>query len=172
MRFKEYPEFQPNLTPRQIFDRGAFGGTYFRPIYSSVNQKNYENEHTKYKFLRTIPENKLTKPFDEYDENLNKYKVRVGMTLEEWEEKSWIHPDHPYGWIQWYCDFYDGKRSEDDERQIKRWIRLAGPNGRIRKPLIDQIKKQKGSWNDFSISPKKRQTLLHWAFELTKKDMD
>ena len=155
MRFKDHPEFQPNLTPRQIFDRGAFGGTYFRPIYSSVNKKNYNNQHKKYKFLRTIPDNKLTKPFNEYDKNLNKYKVKVGMTLEEWEENSWIHPDHPYGWIQWYCEFYDGKRSKDDQRQIDRWLQLAGPNGRFRKSLINQIKKEKGSWDDFSISPKK-----------------
>ena len=31
----------------------------------------------------------------------------------------------------WRCDFYQGKRGQDDERQIKRWQGLAGPRGRF-----------------------------------------
>lgn len=27
--FKDYPEFQPNVSPREMFKAGAFGGTYF-----------------------------------------------------------------------------------------------------------------------------------------------
>ena len=38
--FKDYPDFRPNLTPREIFKLGSFGGTYWRPIYSSVVDKN------------------------------------------------------------------------------------------------------------------------------------
>ena len=38
--FKDYPEFRPNLTPREIIKLGSFGGTYWRPIYSSVVNKN------------------------------------------------------------------------------------------------------------------------------------
>ena len=37
--FKDYPDFQPNLTPREIFKLGSFGGTYWRPIYSAVTKK-------------------------------------------------------------------------------------------------------------------------------------
>ena len=29
IKFKDYPEFQPNLTPREIFKLGSFGGTYW-----------------------------------------------------------------------------------------------------------------------------------------------
>ena len=72
--------------------------------------------------------------------------------------------------MQWYCDFYIGKRSPDDERQIKRWIRTAGPKSRFRRALINLIIKKKGNYNDFSISPKIRQTLQHWGYKLTKKD--
>ena len=25
--FKDYPEFRPNMTPREIFSAGSFGGT-------------------------------------------------------------------------------------------------------------------------------------------------
>ena len=40
--------FKPNLTPRKMFQLGAFGGTYWRPIYSSVTKKNYKDEHKKF----------------------------------------------------------------------------------------------------------------------------
>ena len=39
--FKDFPEFRPNLSPREIFLLGSFGGTYWRPIDSSVKNKNY-----------------------------------------------------------------------------------------------------------------------------------
>ena len=42
--FKEHPEFKPNLSPHEILKMGAFGGTYFRPIYSSVTKKHYKSE--------------------------------------------------------------------------------------------------------------------------------
>ena len=31
--------FTPNKTPAEIINEGAFGGTYFRDIYFSVNGK-------------------------------------------------------------------------------------------------------------------------------------
>ena len=37
--FNDHPEFQPNLTPKQIFESGSFGGTYFRQIYSTLIKK-------------------------------------------------------------------------------------------------------------------------------------
>ena len=32
-------DFSPNKTPTEIIKEGAFGGTYFRDIYSSINEK-------------------------------------------------------------------------------------------------------------------------------------
>ena len=96
--FKDYPEFTPNLTPREMFKLGSFGGTYWRPIYSDITKKNYKNIHKKYpnSWWKSIPESHLTKPWDEYDKNINKYKVKVGTTLEFWEDKGWITKYHPY----------------------------------------------------------------------------
>ena len=36
-------DFGANITPGEIFKEGAFGGTYFRDIYSSINDKWYKN---------------------------------------------------------------------------------------------------------------------------------
>ena len=35
--------FKPNKTPAEIINEGAFGGTYFRDIYSRVNGKWYKS---------------------------------------------------------------------------------------------------------------------------------
>ena len=142
--FPDYPNFRPNLTPRQIFKLGSFGGTYWRPIYSAVTKKNYKNKHKKYpkSWWKNIPEDHLTRDWDNYDKSINKYNVKVGTTLEFWQQKKWITKNHPYGWVQWYCDFYNGKRSEDDTWQISRWIKTAGPNSRFRKQLINMLKKK------------------------------
>ena len=45
--FKDYPDFKPNVSPRDIFKKGSFGGTYWRPIYSSITNRNYKNQHKK-----------------------------------------------------------------------------------------------------------------------------
>ena len=170
--YKDYPDFKPNLTPEQIFRLGSFGGTYWRPIYSAVTNKNYKNKHKMYpkSWWEGIPENHLTSI--DCDISINKYKVSVGTSLEFWEKKNWIRKDDPYGWMQWYCNFYKGRRSQDDERQIKRWKELAGEKGRFRKWLVTLIINKNGKWNDNTISPKIRQTLQHWGYKLTKKDFD
>jgi hypothetical protein len=162
--------FRPNLSPEQIFKMGSFGGGYWRPIYSSVVDKNLKNQHLEFDFLKNIPNNKLTNI--EYDKNINKYKVKCGSSLEFWESKNWIHKQDPYGWVQWYCRFYNGRRSNDDERQIKRWLAFAGPKGRFKNQLINNIKNNKTKYNDINISPVIRQSLQHWAYKIKVHDLD
>tara|TARA_B100001057_G_scaffold420752_1_gene441278 strand:- start:558 stop:1109 length:552 start_codon:yes stop_codon:yes gene_type:complete len=172
--FKDYPEFRPNLTPSEVIKLGSFGGTYWRPIYSSVTNKNYKNQHKKYpaSWWKGIPDNWLTSKWEAYDKKINKYGVKVGTTLEFWEEKNWINKQNPYGWYQWYCDFYNGKRGDDDERQISRWVKTAGPKSRFRRALINMINKKNSTYNDFTISPKIRQTLQHWGYQLKARDLN
>lgn len=171
--FEDYPLFRPNLSPKEMFELGSFGGTYWRPIYSSVTNKYYKNIHKKYpkSWWENIPEDNLTRDWDNYDKNINKYKVKVGTTLEFWESKNWITKYNPYGWVHWYCDFFSGKRSPDDERQIDRWVKTAGPKSRFRRRLINMINKKKTKYDDYDVSPKIRQTLQHWGYVLTKKDL-
>lgn len=171
--FKDFPEFRPNLTPKQIFSLGSFGGTYFRPIYSKITKKKYKNVHKKYSFLKTIPDNKLTREWRNYDKNINKYKVKVGTTLQFWEKKGFITKYHPYGWVHWYCDFYSNKRCPDDKRQIKRWQNFCdNDKGRFKIWLVKLILKKKGKYNDHSISPKIRQSIQNWGCKLTLRDFN
>jgi hypothetical protein len=165
--FKDHPEFTPNLTPRQIFQLGSFGGTYWRPIRSGVTKKNYKNKHREFKWLRGIPDHKLTS--EKCNLKINKYGVHSGTSLKYWESKHWIKSQDPYGWVQWYCRFYNGRRTADDKRQIARWLAFAGPNGRFRLRLIHMIKRRRGKYND-ATSPVIRQGLQHWAYKLTKAD--
>lgn len=173
--FKDHPEFRPNLTPKEILQMGSFGGTYFRPIYSSVNDKNYKNQHKefeKYGWFKNMDVSKyvtssVCRP------SINKYKVKAGSSLRAWEESGWIKPIDPYGWFQWYCRFYCGRRSEDDERQISRWNKYSGEKaGRYRRRLINMCIKQNKKFNDYNVSPVIRQGLLHWGYQLNKKDYD
>ena len=173
--FKDYPDFKPNLSPREMFKLGSFGGTYWRPIKSRVVGKELKNVHKKYEKLgwwKDIPDSWLITPYEDYNVDINKYKVKVGTTLVFWEDKGWINKSHPYGWVQWYCDFFIGERSDDDERQIKRWKGVAGERGRFMRFLVTQILKKNKKWNDETVSPKIRQTLQHWAYKLTESDFD
>lgn len=170
--FKDYPEFRPNLTPKKMFQLGSFGGTYWRPIDSSVTEESYQDQQLEFpeSWWENIPETHLTSSV--CDVSINKYGVNVGTSLDFWEEKGWITEQDPYGWVQWYCRFYHGRRSPDDERQIKRWMGVASSRGRFRKWLVTQIVKKDGEYNDYTISPKIRQTLQHWGYKLTKKDFE
>jgi hypothetical protein len=60
----------------------------------------------------------LTAP--ERDPSINRYGVPAGQGLKEWEKSGWIWEGDPRGWMQWYTRFYQGRRCEDDERQVQR----------------------------------------------------
>ena len=168
-------QFIPNLSPKQVFKEGAFGGTYFRPIDSSVTGKKYTAEQVTKEYPKSwfkgLDKGKMiTSPI--YDKKVNKYGVKCGSSLEAWETSGWIVEQDPYGWFQWYCRYYRGRRGDDDERQIKRWLALTGPNGRFRRRLMNEIIKKKKRYNDYSVSPVIRQVLLHWGYELTREDLE
>ena len=144
--------FNPNKTPIEIIKEGAFGGTYFRDIYSSINSKWYRNSWKELDFLERInPKFYLS---NYYDISVNKYKVKCGTSLRLWENKGWIREQGPYGWFQWYCRYYLGRGSEDDKRQIAGWNNIVN---RFKGILIKMIKSKKAKYNDYSISPKIRQ---------------
>ena len=93
--------------------------------------------------------------------------IKCGTTLRFWEDKRWINPIDPYGWFQWYFRYWLGRRSLDDKGQINKWKIIVS---RFKGKLIKMIKDVNGTFDDYSISPKLRQILLHWGFELVESD--
>ena len=167
--FKNSLNFNPNKSPIEVIKEGAFGGIYFRDIYSNVNKKWYKNswkEFFKSLNLENIDPRYYSSNF--YDVKINKYRVKFSTSLRFWENKGWINPIAPYGWFQWYCRYYLGRRSSDDKRQIKRWKNIVTRF----KGILVKITKNKGAkFNDYSISPKIRQIFLHWGYELVESDL-
>ena len=87
--------FAPNKTPAEIINEGAFGGTYFRNIYSSVNGKWYRNNWKEFDFLRPKGLGSTAKDIDPklyssnyYNVNANKYGIKCGTSLRFWENKG------------------------------------------------------------------------------------
>ena len=166
--FKDAAAFRPRLSPEEVLQAGAFGGGYYRPIDSGVTGTHLSGQHKEFEWASRVPESKLTKC--NYDASVNKYGVNCGADLQQWEEKGWMSELDPYGWFQWYCRFFEGRRTTDDERQIGRWSRCAGKTGRWRNNLIKKVAAADTTFDDASVSPVVRQTLLHWAYELNEKD--
>ena len=50
-------DFNTNKTPIEIIKEGAFGGTYFRNIYSNVSDRWYKNSWKEFKELENINKN-------------------------------------------------------------------------------------------------------------------
>ena len=167
LTFNDFPDFKPDLTPCQMFNHGIVGGSYFRNIKSPKTNITYTTEdHIKFKFLSKIPKHKLIT--QEYDKNINRYKVKAGSSYNDWITKNWINENiDPRGWIEWYCNFYNGRRTIDDERQIKRWKNFASKeSGRFRIRYQNLITKEKSNKIDFH--PVLQQNLLEWAVDSRK----
>ena len=86
-------DFGTNKTPIELIREGSFGGTYFRDIYSSINDKYYNNTWKEFNSLKNIDPKYYSS--DYYDKNINKYGVKCGTPLRFWENKGWINPIDP-----------------------------------------------------------------------------
>mmetsp|Transcript_76694 Transcript_76694/g.112333 ORF Transcript_76694/g.112333 Transcript_76694/m.112333 type:complete len:291 (+) Transcript_76694:85-957(+) len=170
--FADHPQFRPNLTPAQVLEQGAFGGTYYRKIKSVVTGLSYEDVHKEFpdEWFKGLSPKQYKN--GTYRGDVNKWGVECGGALDMWESSGWISNLDPYGWFQWYCRFYQGRRTSDDIRQISRINGVAGPKGRFRNQLINKVLAAGVRHNDAGISPVIRQTLHHWAYELTEKDLE
>eukprot|EP00045_Choanoeca_perplexa_P003352 m.29990 g.29990 ORF g.29990 m.29990 type:complete len:316 (-) comp11996_c0_seq5:66-1013(-) len=169
--FEDYPDFRPNLTPDEVFARGAFGGSYYRSIDSRVTGKKYTHAWKEFPaewFQGLDVKQQVAR--SSQDTSISKYGVSCGSDKDFWENKGWMSELDPYGWFQWYCRFFLGRRSSDDDRQVGRGKRCFSETGRWRIQLCNKIMRSNKKFNDRSVSPVIRQTLLHWGYELTERD--
>ena len=141
MQHSDTPIFAPDLTPKQMLHLGVFGGYYF------------EGQHDEF------PTDWFDAPSVNqtgFDVKANYFRVAAGQTRDQWQAKGWITPEDPLGWFQWYCRYFMGRRSEDDERQIQRWKAFRRHIGAVRKNCERY---------DECCRPRQRQALLHWAYD-------
>ena len=78
-------DFNPNVSLVEIIIKGAFGGTYFRNVYSKVNDKFYKDTWKEFKELENIDKKDYASDF--YDVSVNKYGVECGTSLRFWGKK-------------------------------------------------------------------------------------
>ncbi len=133
--------FRPELTPAEMLELGVFGGKYMTDCRDEFPPGWFERA-------------KLCR--ERHDSALNCFGVLASQPLSEWRRKGWIHPADPRGWFQWYCRYYAGRRSPDDERQINRW--------RAMRRHIAQVH-YNCAFGDAQCRPKQRQALLQWAYD-------
>ena len=69
-----YKIFKPQLTPKKMLELGVFGGSYFGKKIKEYPAEWFKN----------------AKISNEFDVNLNRFKVKSGLSREEWLEKGWI----------------------------------------------------------------------------------
>ena len=134
--------FKPELTPKELLMMGVFGGRYMRDCISEFPKDWFE----KAKFAK-----------DKKNFELNYFKVDASLSLQEWNNKGWIHPADPRGWFQWYCRYFYGRRMVDeDERQIKRWCGMKRHVSAIKNNCPPKM---------LNCRTRQRQALLHWAYD-------
>jgi len=139
------PRFRPHLTPKEMLERGVFGGKYMTDCTAEFPADWFTH-------AKLCPE--------KHDPALNEFGVNASQPLSVWREKGWIYKDDPRGWFQWYCRYFMGRRIPgEDDRQIKRWLAM--------KRHISQIHKN-CTLGDSLCRPKQRQALLHWAYDSRK----
>ena len=157
-------DFDVNKTHVDLIKKGAFGGTYFRDIYSSVNGKWYRKSWKEFDQLKDVDQKYYCSSY--YDVSVNKYGVKCETWLRFQGNKVWTNEIDLYGQFQWYFRYWLGRRSKDDERQINRWKSIVS---RFRGKLVKMINDDGSKFDDYSMSPKIRQILLHQGYELTEK---
>lgn len=178
--FESHPDFTPNKSPVEMLSEGAFGGSYYRPIYSKTLRTSIEDdwEELPDDWLTGLNvETHLTSPH--YDAEINKFRVKCGQSIEEWEAAGWISHSHDVrGWFQWYTRFFMGRRCDDDDRQVGRWQRCVGRTGRWRRMLLKKYltagvrSVADEGMDDAEISPVMHQTCHQWGCEIRQQDLD
>jgi hypothetical protein len=139
------PEFQPELTPREMLRLGIFCGKYMTDSRDEFPASWFA--HAKLATGRR-------------DCSLNCFGVDASQPLKVWRAKGWIRPDDPRGWFQWYCRYYMGRRMpEEDRRQIRRWKAI--------RRHVRQIERNCEP-GDLTCRRRQRQALLHWAYDSRK----
>lgn len=90
---------------------------------------------------------------DELKDVYNAIYGKVGpqlASMDKWPDE-WINKEvDPMGWLAWYEQYHAGRRTDDDDRQIKRW---------------KQFKARHGSQLKSNPTPRRAFALRNWAID-------
>lgn len=134
--------FYPFYTPKEMLEMGVFGGKYITEIGA----------------MAEFPSEWYTtaKLSDEYDANLNYFKIKASSSLKDWENNKWIKGEDKHGWFIWYCRTFIGRRNINiDKFQVERWRKIRRHQGQI----IANCEEK-----DLRCRRAQRQVLLHWSY--------
>lgn len=95
---------------------------------------------------------------DQYPHDTPDYRNYFGTSasLKTWPDKWKDKDTAPMGWYQWYKGYMQGKRTPDDERQIKRWLSYKARH-------MGSLVKADPTLSDTSVQTRRRQALLNWG---------
>lgn len=141
------PNFAPSYTPKEMLEMGVFEGKYIN-VVDGLPKGWYKIK-------------KVLKTSDQPDVSINYYGIKSRQPLDVWRKNGWTATNSPYGWFEWYCLYFCGRRlDKEDEWQINRWRSfVARHSGQV------MIKCKPG---DKSCHTKQRQALLQWGWNSDK----
>lgn len=135
------PDFNFCLTPHQMLALGVFEGKY---LNKALADGEYPASWRKGARLSDRP-----------DPRINLFRVKSRMDLCDWRANGWIDPQDPHGWFQWFCRYYTGRRTDDDDRQVKRHRAFVRHSGQVRADGRQDVLRR----------AKQRQALLQWSHD-------
>ncbi|KAK4047413.1 hypothetical protein OIV83_005460 [Microbotryomycetes sp. JL201] len=178
-RFDGHPSFLPNLSPEEVIRQGSFGGGYFRPVFSKFSKREVHDdwEDLPREWYTGLEVSEYLTREEGQETQVNKWKVKVGQSYEEWEKAGWIRQDGSNGIVdsseavvsrtKMNAGRWEWKMEEDLLRQmLETEIRrvISGETDAASffddRPVAVEIER-----DEEPASKGIRQTLNHWAYE-------
>lgn len=109
---KEAAFFDPDLTPEEVID--DFQSFDFE-LQDAIKEASFDPDISP----------------DDMRESYNSIYGKTGprlASMQSWPS-HWLDNQDTQGWLEWYQNYADGRRSEQDERQIARWKSFKARHG-------------------------------------------
>lgn len=154
-KFLTLPGFNPHYTPREILELGVFGGTYF----------------SKYRSQQGLPKELFEGlPIEKYDAasfdvNNNYFQVNADQRRRDFNMPNEFRMIDPFGWFQWYCNFFYGRKTGADVHRSAQW---KDELQTIMFYINKACELQEKPLTDLTVEPVWRQQALNFGWDSTK----
>lgn len=150
-KWKKEPKGEPDIYELELDEEDI--DTLDNPYEHKLKKEKRVTKHKKEASTADfIPDYKPEDIQDSYNAIYGHYGPRLA-SMDKWPDE-WINKDvDSMGWLQWYEQYKAGRRTEDDDRQIKRWKSFKARHG-------SQFKK--------NPTPRRAFALRNWAIDPLK----